>query len=76
MQFVRAIVDSNRLEEVIHIPGEFRNQKVEVLILPLLEERKKKKKLFNPDDFEGILNIDAENIEREIKSMRDEWERV
>ena len=76
MQFVRAIVESNRLEEVIDMPGEFRNQKVEVLVLPLPEEQKKEKKLFNPDEFEGILNIDSENIEEEIKTMRDEWERV
>ncbi len=76
MQFVRTVVESSRLENVIAIPEEFRNQKVEVLILPLPEKKKKKKKEFNPDDFEGILNIGAEEIEKEIKSMRDEWERI
>jgi hypothetical protein len=75
MQFVRAIIDSNRLENIVDIPGEFRNQKVEVLILPLPERKKKKKKEFNPDDFEGILDIPADDIEKEIKNMRDEWER-
>ena len=76
MQFVRAIVESNRLEELVTIPKEFKNQKVEVLILPLNEKQEKKKKTFNPEDFEGILNIDPEIIEREIKNMRDEWERI
>ena len=75
MEFIRTIVESNRLENVVDIPRGFRNQKVEVLILPLSEKHEKKKKAFNPDDFEGILNIDAEGIEEEIKSMRDEWER-
>lgn len=76
MQFVRTIVESSRLENVITIPKEFRNQKVEVLILPLLEKKRKTKKEFNPDDFEGILNIDAKEIERDIKNIRDEWERI
>jgi hypothetical protein len=76
MQFIRTIVESNRLESVVDIPTELRNQKVEVLILPLPEKQGKKKKEFNPDDYEGILNIDAEDIEKEIKSMRDEWERI
>ena len=67
MQFVRTIVESNRLEELVTIPKEFKNQKVEVLILPLNEKQEKKKKTFNPDDFEGILNIDPEIVDREIK---------
>jgi predicted metalloenzyme YecM len=76
MQFVRAIVESSQLESVIDIPVEFKDQKVEVLILPLPREKKKEKKEFNPDDFIGILKMDSEEIEKEIKSMRDEWERI
>lgn len=75
MQFLRAIVESERLENVLDIPFEFKNQKVEVLILPLPEEKKKQDKEFNPEDFEGILNLDPDEIEQEMKSMRDEWER-
>jgi len=68
MQFVRAIVESDRLENVIDIPQEFKNKKVEVLILPLPEKKKRKKKEFNPDDFIGILNIDSKEIEKERKN--------
>jgi len=68
MQFVRAIVESDRLENVIDIPQEFKNKKVEVLILPLPEKKKRKKKEFNPDDFKGILNIDSKEIEKERKN--------
>ena len=76
MQFLRTIVESNRLEHVVKIPKEFRNQKVEVLILPLPAKKRKTRKEFNPDDFEGILNIEPNVIEEEIESMRDEWERA
>lgn len=76
MQFVRTIVESSRLEELVAIPKEFKNQKVEVLILPLTKKHEKKKKTFNPDDFERILNIDPEIVDRELKNMRDEWERL
>jgi len=74
MQFVRTIIDSDRLENVFDIPREFKHQKVEVLILPL--PGKKKKKLFNPGDFEGILDAAPGEIEQEINTMRDDWERI
>jgi hypothetical protein len=74
MQFVRAIVESSSLENVVEIPREFKNRKVEILILPLQE--KKKKKEFNPEDFEGILDLTPEEIESELRAMRDEWDRI
>ena len=77
MQFVRTIVESSRLGQVIDIPKELRNRKVEVLILPIPdEERQKKRETFNPDDFEGILHLDVKEIDKEIQNMRDEWERI
>lgn len=78
MQFVRTVVESNRLIDIVDIPMEFKNKKVEVLILPFhkMKPPSKKKKKFKPEDFEGILNIDKKDIEKEIKRMRDEWERI
>ena len=78
MQFVRTVVESNRLVDIVDIPMEFRNKKVEVLILPLhkIKLPSKKKQKFNPEEFEGILNIGKNDIEKEIKRMRDEWERI
>jgi len=70
MQFVRAIVESRCLENVVEIPREFKNRKVEILILPLQE--KKKKKEFNPEDFEGVLDLPPEVIESELHEMRNE----
>jgi hypothetical protein len=74
MQFVRAIVESSSLENVVEIPREFKNRKVEILILPLQE--KKKKKEFNPEDFEGVLDLTPGEIESELREMRDEWDRI
>ncbi len=74
MQFVRTVIESNRLENIVDMPLEFKNRKVEVLILPLSEIKQKKKEKFNPDDFEGILGIEPEVIETEIKNMRAQWE--
>jgi hypothetical protein len=44
MQFVRTIVESSRLGQVIDIPKELRNRKVEVLILPIPDEDRQKKR--------------------------------
>ena len=74
MQFVRAIVESSSLENVVEIPHEFKNRKVEIFILPLY--KKKKKKEFNPADFEGVLDLPQEEIESELRQMRDEWDRI
>ncbi len=44
MQFVRTIVQSNRLANIVDIPMEFRNKNVEVLILPLIDNESVPKK--------------------------------
>ncbi|HLP47876.1 MAG TPA: hypothetical protein VK469_18170, partial [Candidatus Kapabacteria bacterium] len=68
MEFVRTIVDSKRLEKIIYMPKKLKNQKVEVLILPILDKHKKKKE-FVPEDFEGVLKIDIETLDREIEHL-------
>ncbi|MCX6584540.1 MAG: hypothetical protein NT166_30585 [Candidatus Aminicenantes bacterium] len=75
MQFVRTIVDSKRLEKIVYMPRKMKNQKVEVLILPIFDKQPKKKKEFVPEDFEGVLKIDQETLKNEMEHLRDEWER-
>ncbi len=75
MEFVRTIVDSKRLEKIVYMPRKMKNQKVEVLILPILDKQPKKKKEFVPEDFEGVLKIDQETLKNEMEHLRDEWER-
>jgi len=75
MQFVRKIMDSRFIEEIIILPEELRNKKVEILVLPLNENEGhiREKEIFKPEDFEGILK--TTNLQEEIKIIRDEWER-
>jgi hypothetical protein len=78
MQFVRAVVQGSKLDGIIDIPDAFRSKRVEVLILPFEEKvpASRRRKKFNPEDFEGALNIDPVELEKEIQRMRDEWERI
>jgi len=39
MQFIRSIVQGNKLANVIDIPPELWNKKVEVLILPIVDKK-------------------------------------
>ena len=82
MQVVRKIIESSRLEAIIDMPDAFKRRKVEILVMPLIDDQaddqpeKKTKKKFRPEDFEGIMNVAPEILEKEIKGMRDEWERL
>ena len=75
MQFVRKIMDSSLIEDVINLPEELRNRKVEILVLPLeaIQVKDGKRNIFNPENFAGTLKI--EEPEKEIESIRNEWER-
>ncbi len=76
MNFIRKIINADKLRKIISIPDDMKNQKVEVIILPVLESgsSKKKQKKFDPDDFSGVMKI--KDIDKKIQSVRDEWERV
>jgi len=60
------------------MPDEFRNKKVEVLIFPFFEKdfTSPQKKQFNPEEFEGILNLNPVDLENELHHMRNEWEKA
>lgn len=48
--------------------------KVDITILGQPEARPKKKKLFNPANYRGLLSI--KNLKKEIKGIRTEWDRL
>ncbi|SDC82185.1 MULTISPECIES: hypothetical protein [unclassified Candidatus Frackibacter] len=73
MDFIRKIINSNEIDKIIKLPQNLKNQRVEVLILPINDDEKKKEN-FNPEDFTNILDI--KDVETELKIMRDEWERI
>ncbi len=74
MEFVRKIINSNEIESIVKLPTELKNKKVEILILPV--EEGKKQKNFDPRQYKGVLNIDSDELEKELSNMRDEWERL
>ena len=75
MNFVRTIVNSDSLEKLVNLPDDLKHQEVEVLIFPIEKSLKKTKREFNPEDYEGILHIDTDILEKELKAIRDEWDR-
>jgi hypothetical protein len=59
---------------MMDIPESFQYKKVEVLILPVMDDIEKKESAFNPKKFFGVSHIP--NIEEKIKEIRDEWDRI
>lgn len=74
MEFVRKIINSNDIESIVKLPTELKNKKVEILILPV--EENKKQQDFDPQQYKGVLNIDSDELGKELSDMRDEWERL
>jgi hypothetical protein len=52
------------------------DKKLEIIILPY-EDKSKKPKAFDPTKFRGVgkLNMTVEEIDRECRRLRDEWDR-
>lgn len=74
MEFVRKIINSDDIESIVKLPTELKNKRVEILILPV--EENKKQQDFDPQQYRGILNIDSDELEKELSDMRDEWDRL
>ena len=77
MNYLRKIINSEDIETLFDLPEELRNKKLEVLILPIEEEKDVAiKDEFNPDDFRGILNKNEDKLKEELEVMRNEWDRL
>jgi len=68
---VRKVVEGSQLAQIIELPAEMKNTKVELIIRPFIE--KKEIETFDPKRFRGILNI--ENVEEQIEQIRNDWVR-
>lgn len=75
MTFIRTIINSDKLDNIVTIPDELKHQQVEILIFPVTEEKKETGIDFNPDSYSGILDLSENEIASELKAIRDEWER-
>ena len=74
LNFIRKIVNSDVLENIVKLPDDLKHQQVEILILPVSKKIKKISRRFKPQDFIGSLKI--KDVDKKIKAMRDEWERI
>lgn len=72
MQAFREIMDSSLLKNVLSLPEEMQNRKVEIIIL--LADSTGKKTDFHPEEYIGTFHI--EDIDTEIASLRNEWDRL
>lgn len=72
MEAIRKIIDHTDNPLTIDLPEEFKNRKVEVIILPL-EEKEEPKKKYDFSKFVGKLEWKGDAV-AEQRKLRDEWE--
>ena len=68
MEFVHQYVDANALASVVSLPESFRNQKVELIVLPLLNKQTKKPSV----DVSAIVDSLTGAIPQSDKTL-EEW---
>ena len=73
MLAIREIVDSSMLVNIVNLPDELKNRKVELIILPTKIENEKNIS-FNPENYIGTLNL--KDTDKIINKIRNEWDRI
>ncbi len=73
MDAVRKIIDHATNPLTIDLPEEFKNRKVEVIVLPLEELNEKVIKKYDFSDLIGKLEWEGDAL-AEQRKLRDEWE--
>ena len=76
MQALREVVVPEGTTLALHVPENFANRKLEVLILPLEDDVPQPSGVFRPGDFRGILNMPERELIDEISRLREEWHRL
>jgi hypothetical protein len=74
MEAYRQIVDIKNHTLNLLLPDKFKNGKVEVIVLPVDEQARTKKR--KPSDFRGCISKDTANaMLNSVEESRKEWER-
>ena len=74
MEAYRQIVDIKNHTLNLLLPDKFKNGKVEVIVLPVDEQARTKKR--KPSDFRGCISKDtAAAMLNSVEESREEWER-
>ncbi|WP_297189730.1 hypothetical protein, partial [Thermococcus sp.] len=61
------------VEEIEYVYG--KNGKIKAVIIPIEVWEKIKVKFFDPSEFEGIYKDLKIDLEKELRELREEWER-
>ncbi|MCD6139939.1 MAG: hypothetical protein J7J05_03210 [Thermococcus sp.] len=61
------------MEEIEYVYG--KNGKIKAVIIPIEVWEKIKVKFFDPSEFEGIYKDLKIDLEKELRELREEWER-
>ncbi len=70
MNAVRKIIEKSSATVTIELPEEYQNKKLEVIVLPLEEEKPKQ---YDFSDLVGTLKWKGDAL-KEQRKLRDEWE--
>jgi len=72
MEFYREIINTDKINKIFNLPDFFKHRKVEMILLPILDNKSKITNKFDPNKFRGSLNL--KNSQKEIEKIRNEWE--
>ena len=72
MQAIRKIIDHIENPLIIELPEDFKNCKVEVIVLPV-EEKEEPKRKYDFSKFVGKLEWKGDAV-AEQRKLRDEWD--
>jgi hypothetical protein len=72
MEFVRKVIDSNALDQVLSLPHSFHNHKVEILIFPVQDRKKHLNDLMEGSITQSLIGAipHAEISLDEIRALR------
>jgi len=75
---LREIIKPSSEHYDLHIPKEYIGKDIEVIVLPLFDLDKKhgksKSKIFNPNEFYGVMTTSRKSIDDYLLDTRKEWE--
>ena len=69
MLYAHKSINANKLKDLIELPIELNNKEVEILLIPIENDKNRK---FDPKKYIGVLHSD--DIEKDIESIRNEWD--
>ena len=76
MQAIRQILDVKSQLLNIYLPDDFDAKKVEVIILPMEEQKAKKKCVMHLRGKINLTEAQYKDFQKDVKKSREEWEKI